>query len=561
VIGVEALPEDLVASLRHPAALSAALAGGSPPGEADVTLLQTHISHLFLTRDRVFKLRKAVRLPFLSFATREERNLDCLREVELNRRLAPDVYLGVAPVLRRETGGWMLGEPRETLSDERGRPIGPGEPGAEHCVVMRRLPDGRDALSMIESGQLERRHVEALAERLVAFHRATHLGTPAPWSPEDWLDRVARPVAETFELARARGGAVLEASVLDRAENAMRRWLEDHRSAVLARREAGRAVDGHGDLHLDHVWYPEDAGPPVVIDCIEFDADLRRIDVAGELAFFTMDAAYRGREDLGEHLLSSYAALADDYDLYDVVDYHVLHRALVRASVAAVACGEEEIDEAQRGRAAESARRHLEMVDERLDRRSHALIVLTTGLPGTGKSTVAAAAARALGGVVISSDRVRKHLAGLAPTERGDAGPDAGIYTAEQTDAVYAGLLERSRPVLASGRPVVLDATYSQVSRRAAVRAHAEALGVAALLLDVRCAETTTLARIEARLRDPERISDAGVEVYQRRKEAFERPSEWPSATRIPVDTTHDDWPEGLRAALERAAGFLSRAG
>lgn len=559
--GVEALPEDLVASLRRPAALSAALAGGSPPGEGDVTALQTHISHLFLTRDRVFKLRKAVRLPFLSFATREERNFDCLREVELNRRLAPDVYLGVAPVLRRELGGWMLGEPRETLSDERGRPIGPGEPGAEHCVVMRRLPDGRDALSMLEAGRLERRHVEALADRLVAFHRTAHLGTPAPWSPEEWLARVARPVAETFELARTKGGAVLEASVLDRAEDTMRRWLDDHRSAVLERREAGRAVDGHGDLHLDHVWYPEDAGPPVVIDCIEFDAELRRIDVAGELAFFTMDAAYRGREDLGEHLPSCYAALADDYGLYDVVDYHVLHRALVRASVAAVACGEEEIDEAQRTLAAESARRHLGMVDERLGRRSRAAIVLTTGLPGTGKSTVAAAAARALGGVVISSDRVRKHLAGLAPTERGDAEPEVGIYTAEQTEAVYAGLLERARPVLASGRPVVLDATYSRASRRAAVRAHAEALGVAALLLDVHCAESTTLARIEARLRDPQRISDAGIEVYRRRKEAFESPSEWPSATRIPVDTARDDWPEGLRTDLQRATGFRQGAG
>ena len=558
---IEPLPEDLVATLRRPAALSAALAGGSPPGENDVILLQTHISHLFLTRDRVFKLRKAVRLPFLSFATREERNLDCLREVELNRRLAPDVYLGVAPVLRGETGGWRLGEPRETLSDEGGRPIGRGGPGAEHCVVMRRLPDGRDALSMLEAGQLERRHVEALAERLVAFHRATHLGTPAPWSPEEWLARVERPVVETFALARTKGGAVLEASALDRAEDAMTRWLDDHRSAVLARREAGRAVDGHGDLHLDHVWYPEDAGPPVVIDCIEFDAELRRIDVAGELAFFTMDAAYRGGEPLGERLLSCYAALADDYGLYDVVDYHVLHRALVRASVAAVACSEEEIDEAQRTRAAESARRHLEMVEERLDRQSRALIVLTTGLPGTGKSTVAAVAARALGGVVISSDRVRKHRAGLAPTERGDVGPDAGIYTAEQTEAVYAGLLERARPVLASGRPVVLDATYSQASRRADVRARAEALGVTALLLDVRCPESTTLARIEARLRDPERVSDAGVEVYQRRKEAFESPSEWPSVTRIPVDTARDDWPEGLRAALERVAGFLSGSG
>jgi len=564
VSGVESLPEDLVASLRRPAALSAALAGGSPPTqeqEEDVTLLQTHISHLFLTRDRVFKLRKAVRLPFLSFATRQERNLDCLREVELNRRLAPDVYLGVAPVLRREAGGWMLGEPREMLSDERGRPIGSGGPEAEHCVVMRRLPDGRDALSMLEAGQLEPRHVEALADRLVAFHRTTHLGTPAPWSPEEWLARVERPVAETFALARTKGGAVLEGSLLDRSEDAMRRWLDDHRSVLLARRAAGRAVDGHGDLHLDHVWYPEDEGPPVVIDCIEFDAELRRIDVAAELAFFTMDASYRGREDLGERLLSCYAALGDDYALYDVVDYHILHRALVRASVAAVACSEEEIEEPQRARAAESARRHLAMVDERLDRPSRALIVSTTGLPGTGKSTVAAAAARALGGVVISSDRVRKHRAGLAPTDRGDADPETGLYTPEQTEAVYSGLLERARPVLASGRPVVLDATYSRASRRAAVRAQAEALGVEALLLDVRCPESTTLARIEARLRDPQRVSDAGVEVYQRRKEAFEDPSEWPSATRIPVDTARENWREELTVALERATGFLSAGG
>jgi len=551
VSAVEPLPDGIVESLREPEALALA-----PSSEESVTVLQTHISHLFLTSDRVFKLRKAVSLPFLSFATREERNRDCLHEVELNRRLAPDVYLGVAPVLRRAEGGWALGDPGESLCDERGQPVSPGGTAAEHCVVMRRLPDGRDALSMLEAGQLERRHVEALAERLVAFHRTTHLGRPAPWSPEDWLARIERPIEETFALAREKGGDVLDESLLERARSWMHDWFEAHREPLLNRREEGRAVDGHGDLHLNHACYPDDEGSPVVIDCIEFDADLRRIDVAGELAFFSMDAAYRGREDLGEHLLAGYAALGDDYGLFDVVDYHILHRALVRASVAAVACAEEEIGESQRSEAAESARRHLAMVIERLDRASRAAIVLTTGLPGTGKSTVATGAARLLGAVPIASDRVRKHLAGLGPTERGDARPESGIYTREQTEAVYAGLLERAEPVLASGRPVVLDATYSTAAQRGAVRERAAALGVPAILLDVRCPEEITLSRIEARMEDPERISDAGPEVYQSRKQAYEPPSEWPPERRIEVDTSREDWEDLLRRRLERAPGI-----
>jgi predicted kinase len=321
---------------------------------------------------------------------------------------------------------------------------------------------------------------------------------------------------------------------------------------MLRRREAGRAVDGHGDLHLDHVWFPDDTGPPVIIDCIEFDAELRRIDVAAELAFFAMDAAYRGREDLGEHLLAHYAALSDDYELFGVVDYHILHRALVRASVAAVAAAESEIGDAQRSAALASARRHLDLVVGRLERPSRAVVLLTTGLPGSGKSTVASATARFLDGVVISSDRVRKHRAGLRATERADASPGKGLYTKEQTEAVYAGLLDRAEPVVASGRPVVLDATYSTAAQRAAVQARATRWQVPVLLMAVRCPETVTLERIEARSRDPERVSDAGPEVYRSQKARYEEPSDWPESERIDVDTSRGDWVAALEADLLR---------
>jgi aminoglycoside phosphotransferase family enzyme/predicted kinase len=543
----EPLDPEVVPALCRPAGL-----GIDASAAEGVDHIQTHISHLFLTRDSVYKLRKSVELSFLSFATREARNADCLREVELNRRLAADVYLGVAPILRDDGNGWRLGEVADELRGENAAIPGAETPAAEHCVVMRRLPDGRDALSMLEADALEPRHIEALAELLVEFHRRTNLGTPAPWLEGEWLDRTRAPIDASFALAREAGHDVIDPGELDGLEAGLRSWLEDHRDWLLARREAGRAVDGHGDLHLDHVWYPQDDEAPVAIDCIEFDAELRKIDIAAELAFFVMDTAYRGRDDLGEMLLAYYAAASDDYDLYRVVDLHVQHRALVRGSVAAVACNDAEVSAAQREAAAESARRHVALMARLQHRRPAPALLLTTGLPGTGKSTAAAAAASAVGAVPVVADRVRKHLAGLAPAERGDDDAGHGIYSDESTAAVYQGLLERAAPVLDSGRPVVLDATYSQQSQRAGVAALAMELGVPALLLEVISPEEVTRTRIRERLRDPRRISDADERVFAQKQLSYEPPTEWPEAHRITVDTHLDDWRDRLQAELLR---------
>ena len=169
---------------------------GDPGAARGVAHVQTHISHVFLTRDRVYKFRKDVDLGFLRFATRAERNADCLREVALNRRLAPDVYLGVAPLV--EAGGrFAIGPVGEALA--RG-----GAGGApEHCVVMRRLRDGRDALSLLERGALEAAELEHAAELVAAFHRANGLGTPAPFSPA----LPVRPAASDSAATRRPGRA------------------------------------------------------------------------------------------------------------------------------------------------------------------------------------------------------------------------------------------------------------------------------------------------------------------------------------------------------------------
>lgn len=557
---LEALPAGLVEALCDP---------GAYPHDSSrdpVETIQTHISHIYLTHDRVYKLRKAIVLPFLSFGRRSERNRDCLREVELNRRLAPDVYLGVAPVVPR-AGGWSLGPTVESLqyaSDQRAAPgAAPAQEGAayEHCVVMRRLPAGRDALSLLQHSALTPAHIDALAESLARFHAAASLGRPAPFTEAEWLERVERPIRATFELTRGATRAALDPAVIDRAEDRMAEIFLARRARFVSRRSEGRVVDGHGDLHLDHVWFEDDARDPIAIDCIEFDDELRRVDVAAELAFFAMDLIYRDAVPLAERLLSRYAELTGDFGLYGVVDYHVLHRAMVRCSVAAVATGEPEIDADQRRAAAHSAESHLRMVTAWATRTGAPGLIVVGGLVGTGKSTVAQAASELLDAPVISSDRVRKMLAGLRPEQRASAPPGEGIYDEAQTRGAYAGLLERAECVIESGRTAVLDATWARREQRASARRLAQACGVPFLMLEARCADDVALERLARRERDPGRVSDAGPGFFAESRRRFEEISDRDPKDYCAVWTDHEDWRESLRARLDEWRETATGAG
>jgi hypothetical protein len=545
VAAADDLSADQIASLA-----TAAAHPHDPLAAAGVRWIQTHISHVFLTPGFVYKLRKSVNPAFLDFTGRAERNADCLREVALNRRFSPDVYLGVAPVRLRGARA-EIGPVGETLSG-----------ACEHVVVMRRLPDGGDAPSLLERGALPATLIDAVAERIAAFHAAHGLGVPAPFSAEAWRERVAAPmranVAGLVEAARA--GVV--------AADAAARFAEETQRALLAARERleqrrceGRVVDGHGDLHLQHVWLdeaPEPAPAPpraapaglpriALIDCLEFSDDLRRIDAASEVAFLAMDLRYRGARSLAERFLRRYAALRDDFGLYGVVELFSAHRAGVRAQVAAIAAQDTAISAAQRSRAAESAERHLAFALELLRPAALAPLVLVCGSVGTGKSTLAERLADACGGAVISSDRTRKALAGLAPTQRGDA----GLYADAFSERVYAGLLERAEPVLASGRPALLDATFARTSQREAARAFAERSGVRALLVEARCAEGVARERVAARALRGGDPSDAGPELVAVSRERFEATTEWPPQRRFEVATDRPGWEADLATLLE----------
>jgi aminoglycoside phosphotransferase family enzyme/predicted kinase len=516
---------------------------GDPSAAGGVEWIQTHLSHVYRTADRVYKFRKPVDLGFVRFLSRAERNADCLREVALNRRLAPDVYLGVAPLMGIGASP-HVGSVAESLAvDVR-----------EHCVVMRRLPDGRDALSLLAAGKLTGGHLDAFAARLARFHAAHGLGAPAPFSREEWLARCTGPAEENLRVFEQLGHPDLVARAdLVRARSRLRAFLAERADRFERRRRDGRAVDAHGDLHLQHVWYERGDADPIAIDCLEFSEGLRRIDAASDAAFLAMDLSYRGAGALAERFLRSYARESDDYDLYSVVDYFISYRAGVRAKVAALAARDPAIEPGQRERAAESARRHLALAVQAIERRARPALVLVGGVVGTGKSTVAAELADALSGVVVSSDRVRKRLLGAPATARVGGAWRTGAYSAEQTDRTYDGLLTRARPVLESGRVAIVDATWSRRAHREAALRLGEELGVAAAFVEVRCAADVARERLARRAAAGTDASDAGPEHHAESARAFETAAEWPAHRCTRLETDREDW----RSALPSLAAWV----
>jgi len=523
-----------LADLSMPAAYP-----GDSGAASGIERIDTHISHVFLSAGRVYKLRRPVRLSFLDFASAQERLADCLREVALNRRLAPDVYLGIAPVLQ-EPGGVRIGPVGETpcLLPE----------AVEHCVVMRRLEAGRDLRSMLERGEARGAHVDRVATVLAGFHAGHSLGHPAPMDAVDWLARTTGPARANFDtLAEVPASLAPPAEVAEARRLAIA-FVDARREEFDARLEAGRVVDGHGDLHAEHVWFERDDSAPLMVDCLEFRDDFRQIDAASDAAFLAMDLAYRGRPDLGSRFLRRYAAASGDYHLFAVVDYFLSYRALVRAKVASLVAGDVSLPAKQREHGAVSVRRHLDLGLDFLKERGPGRVVLTCGTIGTGKSTVAELLADLTGGVVISSDRVRRD----AVARTGEQPYGQGRYSDAARAAVYQRLLAEARHVVLSGRTAILDATWSRRAWRDTAAAWARDNARDCMLVEIVAPRDEVIARLASRAAEGNDASEAGPGLFDAIRAEFEKPDEWPTDRRARIDTSLPNWSEQVETEARR---------
>ena len=505
----------------------------------DVAIRQTHISVVALAGAYAYKVKKPVDLGFLDFTTLEKRLHYCHEEVRLNRRLAPDVYLGVVPLVRSHTG----------LEVE-----GPGTP-EEYAVKMRRLPADATLRALLECGELDARVLAELGRRVAGFHRAAESG-PGIDRCGRWKV-VAGNARENLTQSRSHVGTTLSAAVHARLEEAIETRLEAHRPLIERRADAHVPRDTHGDLHLDHVYHFPELGPPhdfVVIDCIEFNERFRYADPVADMAFLAMDLAYHGRADLERAFVEAYFETAGDRAGRALLSFYVAYRAAVRAKVGGMTAAEREVPEAERKAAIVRARGHWLLALSRLvapERRP--ALVLVGGLPATGKSTLAEMLGRECGFEVISSDRVRKELAGLTPEAPAPAALGEGIYTPEWHDRTYAACLERAEGLLFEGKRVIVDASFREAHRRRSFLEAALRWGVRPMLLLCTAAEETVRERMAARRGGP---SDADWAVYSAAAAAWESEPEDPrwSVSEVPTDAGRED-------ALRVCLGHLRRFG
>ncbi len=475
--------------------------------------IETHTGAVFFLGERAFKVKKPVRYGFLDFTTIEARRAACRREVELNARLAPDVYLGVGEL--------------------RGPDGAPWEP----FVAMRRL-DAASALSQLAaSGRELGAEVGRLAEVLARFHAAAARVAVRDQlaGAESVLGRWRANAAEMAPLLGALFDPTVAAGNLERAS----RYLEGRHLLFSARIAAGRACDGHGDLLADDVFLLEDG--PRVLDCLEFDDDLRYGDALGDVCSLAMDLERLGRGDLATSLLAAYGRASGDRWPPSLAHHYVAYRAQVRALVAGLrfAQGDE-------GSAA-LARRLLALCAAHLEAGRIRLVVVG-GLPGTGKTTVAGWVADRLAATVVRSDIVRKELAGLDPARPRPAGFGLDLYAPERTEATYRAMLERARAELAMGASVVLDASFSDPAWRAAAR-HLAA-EASADLDELRCIAPAEVAesRLASRAAAGGDASDADASVA---RAMAERSAPWPDAAVLDTDAA----PGQVHARLDELLG------
>ena len=458
---------------------------GSPRGQ--VEQCETHISWVFLTTDFAFKLKKPVHFEFLDFSTPVSRRQACEDEVRLNLRLASSVYLGVISICKDAQGGLCL--------DGEGEQI-------DWLVKMRRLPVQRSLDRLIAAGAVKGEETKQIADLLCRFFAHA---VPADWEPETFRQSIDRHVrANCRDLLRAEHP--LDGTQVQRVCGAQLQWLNLRRDVLESRLREGRVIEGHGDLRPEHVYL---MSTPKVIDCVEFSEELRRVDVADELAFLAMECDLLGDSAVGKRILEVYTGMSGDRVSPRLLAFYKTYRACVRAKVFLLRSRQVPAEEAVRLRAV--AESYLRLADTYVPVVDAPCLLVVRGLSGAGKSTVAEALARELGAEAIQTDQVRRRLfPDASPTPFGQ-----GAYSEDKRRQVYDEVFRLASERLAQGLSVVLDGTFLSRALRCRALELAAHHQVPALLIPCACDPTIAQERVRERLAARSGLSDAQPDLVE----------------------------------------------
>lgn len=501
-----------------------------PEPTQHIEVHETHASIVFVTDHYVYKIKKSVDLGFLDYSTLERRRHHCQMEVDLNRRLSPDVYLQIVAIRQTDTGYDLNGD--GTI--------------VEYAVKMRRLPDAYNLEYLLRHRAVTGHMLERLAELLADFHAAY-----APLTEQQGYgtkDHVDADWQENFAQTSHYVPDLIEQDVYVSLQQLVTSFLHRHADWFEQRVADGHVRDCHGDLRADHVYFLAPTRIRI-LDCIEFNQRFRYIDVASEVAFLAMDIDRLGFPSLANHFVQSYVRYANDQTLYRLLDFYRCYRAFVRGKVAALRMGDNQSDNLE---AARQAKNYFRLAAQEARRFSRPLLMITTGLIGSGKSSVAAEIGAALGTDVLQSDKIRKETSGLASAVAKHTSYGKGLYSNANRQHVYTILAEQAAALLQDGQSVILDASFSQRANRQHMAQLAEKVNADFLILECVAPPSAIQKRLQDRANNPSSISDAGLDLLPSFTRQYESISPPEQAACLQIDTS-----QPLRSSCRTALGNI----
>ena len=514
-----------------------------PEKPAKIELVQTHISAIFFAGDHVYKVKKPVNFGFLDFTTLEKRKYFCQQEVDLNRRLAREVYLGAVEIRSRQDQV-CIGE-------------GPGEV-IEYAVKMKRLPQDCMMDRWLARGAITPAVVEKIATKIAHFH--AEAATSPEISKFGNYQTIRGNLEENFSQTEKYVGRVLTPDLYREIIGATRRFLERHLPLFQKRIADGKIRDCHGDLHLQHICLGEEI---LIFDCIEFNRRFRYSDVAADIAFLLMDLDYHKNPLLSSDLASHYLRISRDWPLYLLLDFYKSYRAYVRAKVTSFRLEDPNISAQEKASSLDEARRYYRLSHTYAAGMNRPRLVITGGLIATGKSTIARSLAEALGWEWLRADVLRKELAQISPLEHRFEKFHRGIYSPDFSRKTYQALLDRAQGLLHGGKSVILDASFKKQTDRATARGLAQKAQADFLFIECSSPDEEIRRRLARRAREENGPSDGRVELLAEQKKDYDPVEGFASELYLSLDTERpleECLARIFRHLLEKAGRELSSA-
>jgi aminoglycoside phosphotransferase family enzyme/predicted kinase len=496
----------------------------------DVRIIQTHISVVFLAGQLVYKVKKPVDFGFLDFTTLEKRRHFCHEELRLNRRLSPGLYLDVIPIVERD-GQLRFG--------------GEGEP-VEYSVLMRRLDENRFLSVLVDRGEATPRMAERIAVKIAEFHRSAE--TSEEITRIGGTEAVIFNTEEDFQQIEPYVGDTLSRETYDLIVDYTRTFLEVNRTVLRNREEEGWIRDGHGDLHTQHICMDDGIQ---IYDCIEFNERFRYADVLCDAAFLAMDLDRLGRPDLAKAFTNNYLNRVGQLGTEPLYNFYTCYRGVVRGKVEGFRSRDANVEAEESGRAADNAREFMLLARRYATALRPQTLFITCGLMGSGKSSLAAGLADRLDLEILSTDKLRKEIAGLSPTESRHVPYGDDIYSADFTLRTYGELFSRAEKHLRRGRSVFIDGSFIDPVRRREALDVGRRSGCRPILLYLQAGDQL----LRNRLRDRQvtaTVTDGREEILGDQISAFRPPDEVPLSAIQVIDAALPPQ-EAVRIAYRRA--------